>query len=70
MPVKAQSHAERNAINRDARNKYNAGAYDKVTFRLRRDGSDGVSADAIRQAAAAEGMTLNAWILELIKDNI
>jgi predicted HicB family RNase H-like nuclease len=68
--MSAEEKKRINKSNRPSKNAYNAKKYVAVTFRLRNDGSDGVSADAIRQAAAAEGMTLNAWILELIKDNI
>jgi predicted HicB family RNase H-like nuclease len=43
---------------------------DKITIKFKRDEEHGITKEAMRAAAAAEGMTLNAWILELIKDNI
>ena len=61
---------ERNRRTAPARNKYNAETYDSITFRLRRDGSDGVSRDQIRAAAEASGQSVNAWIIEAIRDKL
>ena len=45
---------ERNRRTAPARNLYNAKTYDNITFRVRLDGSDGISRDQIKARAAAE----------------
>ena len=59
---------ERNRRVADTRNKYNARTYDNITFRVKLDGSDGVSREAIK--AAAGGQSVNSWIIEAIKDKL
>ena len=61
---------ERNRRVADTRNKYNARTYDNITFRVRLDGSDGVSREAIKAAADAGGQSVNQWIIEAIKDKL
>ena len=61
---------ERNRRVAATRNKYNARTYENITFRARVDGSDGVSRDAIKAAADAFGLSVNAWIIEAIKDKL
>ena len=61
---------ERNRRAADTRNKYNARTYDNITFRVKLDGSDGVSREAIKAAADAEGQSVNQWIIEAIKDKL
>ena len=61
---------ERNRRVADTRNKYNARTYDNITFRVKLDGSDGVSRDAIKAAADAGGQSVNAWIIDAIKDKL
>ena len=58
---------ERNRRTAPARNRYNAETYEPVTIRLRRDGSDGISRAQITAAAAAAGQSVNAWIVDAIK---
>lgn len=58
---------ERNRRTAPARNRYNAETYEPVTFRLRKDGSDGVTKAQIAAAAAAAGQSVNAWIVDAIK---
>ena len=41
---------------------------DKITLKFRRDGSQGVTKDAIQAAAARSGQSVNAWILDAIRD--
>lgn len=65
-----EDRAERNRKNRAARNKYNEKAYEKVMIRIRTDGSDEVSAEAIKAAASRDGMSVNAWILDAIRDKL
>lgn len=62
--------AARNRSNAASRNRYNAKAYQAITFRLHQDGSDGITADAIKAAAEAAGMSVNAWIIEAIRDKL
>ena len=61
---------ERNRRVAETRNKYNARTYDNITFRVKLDGSDGVSRDAIKAASDAFGLSVNAWIIEAIKDKL
>lgn len=64
---------ERTARNRrtaPARNAYNAATYHTIAFRLRRDGGDGVTAEQIKAAAQAAGQSVNAWIIEAIRDRL
>ena len=58
---------ERNRRTAPARNRYNAETYEPVTIRLRRDGSDGISRAQIAAAAATAGQSVNAWIVDAIK---
>lgn len=62
--------AARNRSNAASRNRYNAKAYQPVTFRIRQDGSDGITAETIKAAAEAAGMSVNAWIIEAIRDKL
>ena len=49
---------------------YNKRTYDAITFRVKLDGSDGVSREAIKAAADAGGQSVNAWIIEAIKEKL
>ena len=66
----AVSKAERNRQNAASRARYEAKTYDKVTFRLKQDGSDGCTVDQIKAAAARDGLSVNAWIIEAITDKL
>ena len=61
---------ERNRRTAPARNRSNAQTYEPVTIRIRRDGSDGFTGDQIRHAAEQCGQSVNAWILDAIRDKI
>lgn len=56
----------RNRQNAASRARYEAKAYRKLTIRLRTDGADGILIDDIRAAAAADGQSVNAWIIGAI----
>lgn len=43
---------------------------ERVVFRLHKDGSDGFSKGQIEAAAAAAGQSVNAWIIEAIRDKL
>ena len=61
---------ERNRRTAPARNKYNATTYDNIAFRVKLDGSDGVTRERIKAAAERAGMSVNAWIIEAIRDKL
>ena len=61
---------ERNRRVADTRNKYIARTDDNISFRVKLDGSDGVSREAIEAAADAGGQSVNQWIIEAIKDKL
>lgn len=43
---------------------------DRVVFRLHKDGTDGITKDQIDAAAKASGQSVNAWIIDAIKDKL
>ena len=61
------SRTERNRRTAPARNRYNAETYEPITIRLRRDGSDGITKAQIAAAAETAGQSVNAWIVDAIK---
>lgn len=62
----AISKAQREAVGR-----YETKVYDKILIRIRKaDDSSGLSREIIQQAADAEGMSLNAYILQAISEKI
>lgn len=62
--------ATRNRQNAPSRARYEAKAYQKITFRIRKDSADGVTKDQIDAAAEAAGQSVNAWIIDAIKDKL
>ena len=63
--------AARNRQNAKSRNNYNAKTYDNITFRVKLDGSDGVTRDAIKAAAERDKCpSVIAWIIEAIRDKL
>lgn len=62
--------AARNRQNAKSRNAYNAKTYESITFRLKLDGSDGVTRETIQHAAARDNMSVNAWIIEAIREKL
>ena len=51
-----------------AKNKYNKKAYETILYRIRRDGD--ITRDAIQEAAAAAGLSVNEYITEAIRDKM
>jgi len=43
---------------------------ERVVFRLHKDGTDGVTKQQIEAAAAAAGQSVNAWIIDAIRDKL
>ena len=62
--------AARNRQNAPSRARYEAKAYRKYTIRVRQDGKDGFTPDQLETAATAAGMSVNALIVEAIKEYI
>lgn len=57
-------------VSPEVKTRYNKTKYQPITFRLRLDGADGVTKDQITAAAQASGQSVNAWIIEAIKDKL
>ena len=68
--LSAEQKARRNRQNAASRGRYEAKTYDKTYLRIRKDGTDGVTLAQIRAAAAAAGQSVNAWIIEAIRDKL
>ena len=66
----AADKAERNRQNAASRARYEAKAYSKLMLRIRQDGSDGMIKDDISRAAERDGLSVNAWILDAIRDKL
>ena len=62
--------AARNKQNAPSRARYEAKAYRKYTIRVRQDGADGFSPDQLEQAARSAGLSVNAYIVDCIKNSI
>lgn len=43
---------------------------DRVTIWLKKDGSDGITKEDIDLAAKSQGMSVNQWVIDLIRDAI
>ena len=67
---KSMDEKTRRQHRREAVQRYNSKAYSPLTIRVRKDGSDGFLVDDLRQAAQRDGMSLNAWLVALIRDNL
>ena len=60
--------AENNRKYAHLRNAYNARTYDSIMVRFKRDGSDQVTKNQIKAAAKRSGQSVNAWILDAIRE--
>lgn len=65
----AVDKATRNRQNAPSRARYEAKAYRKYTIRVRTDGADGFTPDQL-EAAAIDSGSINAWIIEAIRDKL
>ena len=61
---------DRNRRTAPARNAYNCKTFTAVTFRIRKDGSDGVTKEDITRAAERDGQSVNAYILDAIRERM
>lgn len=50
--------------------KWDAANCDKITIKLNKGSGGDPSKDTIKVAAARDGMSVNAWIIEAIKDKL
>ena len=66
----AEQKARRNRQNAASRGRYEAKTYDKLYIRIRKDGADGAELEQIKAAAQAAGQSVNAWIIEAIRDKL
>ena len=66
----ATDKSRRNRQNRPARERYEAKTYRRYTFRVRLDGTDGWTPDQLEEAARRCNMSVNAFVVDAIKDKI
>lgn len=57
-------------VSQKVKTRYERKTYDLISFRVKRDGSDGISREQIKAAAEAQGQSVNQWIIEAIRDKI
>ena len=57
-------------VSSEVKARYEAKTYSKLLLRVRQDGADGLTVDQIKQAADRDNMSVNAWIIEAIKDKL
>ena len=60
----------RNRQNAASRARYEKAAYKKYSLRIRSDGGDGFTPDQLEATAAANGQSVNAWLLDAIRDKL
>lgn len=58
------------AAQRRASLKWEQANTDKITIKMRSDGSQGVTKEAIQAAAKRDKMSVNAWILDVIRNSL
>lgn len=58
----------RNKANAACRKRYEAKTYHKVMLRIRHDGRDGFTVEQVKRAAARSGLSVNAWLLDCIRE--
>jgi len=57
-------------VSQEVKTRYEAKTYNKILVRIRQDGTDGLTKDQIDAAAEATGQSVNAWIIDAIKDKL
>lgn len=59
------------ALNRTTnQNKYNRKTYAPLTVRIKKDGSDDITIEDVRQAAELAGESVNTFVLQAIRDRM
>jgi predicted HicB family RNase H-like nuclease len=51
-----------------SKDRYNAKSYDRINIRIRKDGSDEITAAEIREFAELAGESINAFVLQAIRE--
>ena len=70
MASKKPGETWKGHVSKEVKTRYERKAYNKILLRVRQDGADGLTVDQIKAAAAADGQSVNAWIIEAIKDKL
>ena len=65
-----EAKQRRNRQNAASRARYEKAAYKKYSLRIRSDGGDGFTPDQLEATAAANGQSVNAWLLDAIRDKL
>ena len=53
-----------------SRYRYEAKAYRKFLLRVRRDGRDGFTFEQVERAAKRDGLSVNQWLLDAIRESL
>lgn len=69
-PSKKPGETWRGHVSQEVKTRYEAKTYSKLLIRIRQDGTDGITKDQIDAAAKASGQSVNAWIIDAIKDKL
>jgi len=69
-PSKKPGETWKGHVSQEVKGRYEAKTYNKILLRIRQDGADGCTKSQIEAAAKASGMSLNAWIMEAIRDKL
>ena len=70
MASKKPGETWRGHVSQEVKTRYECKAYNKILLRVRQDGADGLTVEQIKAAAAADGQSVNAWIIEAIRDKL
>ena len=65
-----EERRRRNRSNAKSVQQYDSANYHKIALRLRKDGGDGITLEQLKAAAQRDGQSVNAWILDAIRDKI
>ena len=57
-------------VSQEVKTRYERKAYNRILLRIRQDGGDDITVEQIKAAAAASGLSVNAWLIEAIKDKL
>ena len=65
-----EAKQRRNRQNAASRARYEKAAYKKYSLRIRVDGGDGFTTDQLEAASKAAGLSVNAWVIDAIRDKL
>lgn len=69
-PSKKPGETWRGHVSQEVKTRYEKKTYDLVSFRLKRDGSDGITRDQIKAAAETYGESVNQFIINAVKARV